>query len=75
VLWNVIAAPARLPPAVTASLAAATVKVMSDASLHQQLATLAIEATTDSSPAAATAYIRAEIERWRPVVEATGFKL
>ncbi len=75
VLWNVIAAPAKLPPAVTAALAAATTKVMTDASLHQQLSALAIEPNTDSSPAAATAYIRAEIEKWRPVVEASGIKL
>ena len=75
VLWNVIAAPAKLPPAVTAILAAATAKVMGDASLHEQLALLAIEPTTDSNPAAATAFIRAEIEKWRPVVEATGIKL
>jgi tripartite-type tricarboxylate transporter receptor subunit TctC len=75
VLWNVIAAPARLPPPVTAALAAATAKVMADPSLHQQLSALAIEPTTDSGPAAATAYIRAEIEKWRPVVEASGIKL
>lgn len=75
VLWNVIAAPAKLPPAVTAILAAATARVMGDTTLHQQLAALAIDPTTDSGPAAATAYIRADIEKWRPVVEATGIKL
>ncbi len=75
VLWNVVAAPANLPPAVTARLAAATAIVMADPSLQQQLAALAIDPITDSNPAAATAYIRAEIEKWRPVVEATGIKL
>ena len=75
VLWNVVAAPAKLAPAVLATLAAATAKVMNDATLHQQLAALAIEPNLDSSPAAATAYIRAEIEKWRPVVEASGIKL
>ncbi len=75
VLWNVVTAPAKLPPAVLATLAAATAKVMGDPSLHQQLAALAIDPTTDSGPAAATAYIRAEIEKWRPVVEASGIKM
>lgn len=75
VLWNVVAAPAKLPPAVLATLAAATAKVMGDTSLHQQLAALAIDPTTDSGPLAATAYIRAEIEKWRPVVEATGIRM
>ncbi len=75
VLWNVVAAPAKLPPAITAALGAATAKVMADTSLHQQLAALGIDPITDTGPAAATAYIRAEIEKWRPVVEATGIKL
>lgn len=75
VLWNVVTAPAKLPPAVLATLAAATARVMSDASLHQQLTALAIDPTIDSGPAAATAYIRAEIEKWRPVVEATGIRM
>ncbi len=75
VLWNVIAAPARLPAAVTAALAAANTRVMADPSLHQQLAALGIDATVDSGPAAAAAYIRSEMEKWRPVVDATGIKL
>ena len=75
VLWNVVAAPANLPPAVTAALANATRTVMADTSLQQQLTALGIGPFTDSSPAAATAFIRAEIEKWRPVVEATGIKL
>ncbi|MBL8384379.1 MAG: tripartite tricarboxylate transporter substrate binding protein [Burkholderiales bacterium] len=75
VLWNVVAAPARLPPAILATLAAATQRVMGDATLHQQLAALAIEPTVDSGPAAAAAYIRAEMERWRPVVEASGLRM
>lgn len=75
VLWNVVTTPAKLPAAVLATLAAATAKVMSDTTLHQQLAALAIEPNVDSSPAAAAAYIRAEIEKWRPVVEASDIKL
>ena len=74
-LWNVIVAPAKLPAPVTAALAAANLKAMANPALLQQLAALSIEPVTDSSPAAATAYIRAEIEKWRPVVEATGIRL
>jgi tripartite-type tricarboxylate transporter receptor subunit TctC len=74
VLWNVVAAPAGTPAAVVAVLSAATVKVMADATLHEQLAKMAILPTTDSNPAAAVAYIRSEMDKWRPVVEATGIK-
>jgi len=57
------------------TLAKATAKVLGDATLIEQLAKLGIQPTAESSPAAATAYIRAEIEKWRPVVEATGIKI
>ncbi len=63
------------PPAVVDTLAKATAKVLGDATLIEQLAKLGIQPTAESSPAAATAYIRAEIEKWRPVVEATGIKI
>ena len=75
VLWNVVAAPVGTPPAVVDTLAKATAKVLGDATLIEQLAKLGIQPTAESSPAAATAYIRAEIEKWRPVVEATGIKI
>ena len=74
-LWNVLSGPALLPANVIATLAAANLKVMNDPSLHQQLAALSIEPVTDSNPAKARSYISAEMEKWRPVVSATGLKL
>jgi tripartite-type tricarboxylate transporter receptor subunit TctC len=75
VLWNVVAAPTGTPSAIVDVLAAASSKVISDASLIEQLARIGIQPTAESSPAAASAYIRAEIEKWRPVVEATGVRI
>jgi tripartite-type tricarboxylate transporter receptor subunit TctC len=75
VLWNVVAAPEGTPPAVLEALAQATQKVMNDASLRESLASLGIEPETGSTPAGATAYIRAEMARWRPVIDALGVKL
>ena len=74
VLWNVVAAPAGTPAAVIDVLAAANARVMADPSLHEQLAAMAIQPNPDSGPATAAAYIRAEMDKWRPVVEATGVK-
>jgi tripartite-type tricarboxylate transporter receptor subunit TctC len=74
-LWNVVAAPEGTPPAVLDALAAATQKAMTDASLRESLANLGIEPETGSSPAAATAYIRSEMGRWKPVIDALGVKL
>lgn len=75
VLWNVVAAPEGTPQAVLETLASATSKVMSEASLREQLANLGIEPEAGSGPRAATMYIQAEMTRWRPVVDAMGLKL
>jgi len=75
VLWNVVAAPAGTPPSVLEALSAATAKVMADAGLREELAKFAIEAQTGSNPAGASAYIRAEMQRWKPVIDAVGVKL
>jgi tripartite-type tricarboxylate transporter receptor subunit TctC len=75
VLWNVVAAPEGTPSSVLEALAAATEKVMNDAALRESLASLGIEPQTGSTPATAAAYIRTEMARWRPVIDALGVKL
>ena len=75
VLWNVVAAPEGTPAPVLDALAAATQKVMSDPALRESLASLGIEPQAGSGPAAATAYIKAEMARWKPVVDGLGIKL
>ena len=74
ILWNVVATPAGTPAAVLDALSAATAKVMGDASLQESLARFAIEPQTGSNPAAAAAHIRAEMGRWKPVIDAVGIK-
>ncbi len=74
-LWNTLAAPAATPAPVIESLSIAVTRVLNDAALKEQLARLAIQPTTDSSPAKAKAYIKAEMVKWKPVVDATGIKL
>lgn len=74
-LWNTLAAPAGTPAPVVNALSAAVSKIMNDVALHAQLARLAIQPETNSSPTKATAYINAEMVKWKPVVEATGIKL
>ena len=75
ILWNVVAAPPGTPPAVLEALSNATARVMSDASLRGSLARFAIQAESGSNPAKASAYMRAEMERWKPVIDAAGVKL
>lgn len=74
VLWNGIAAPAGTPQPVIDALSAATAKVLKDPVMQEQLSKLAME-STDSTPASATEYIRTEMAKWRPVIEAIGSQL
>ncbi len=73
-LWNVVAAPAGTPAGVLEALSAATAKVMADPGLRESLVSLAIEPQSGSNPAAASAYIRSEMARWKPVIDAVGIK-
>ena len=75
VLWNVVAAPEGTPAAVLEALASAPNRVMSDSSLRESLANLGIEPETGSAPAAASAYIRSEMARWKPVIDGLGVRL
>jgi len=74
VLWNVVLAPAGTPAAVLETLSAATGKVVADAAVQESLAKFAIEVETGSGPQAATAYMRAEMSRWKPIIDAAGIK-
>jgi tripartite-type tricarboxylate transporter receptor subunit TctC len=74
VLWNGVAAPTGTPQPVIDSLSAATAKVLKDPAMQEQLSKLAME-STDSTPASATEYVKTEMAKWKPVVEATGLKI
>jgi len=74
ILWNGLVAPAGTPKAVIDVLAAATAKTLKDPSVQEQLSKLAME-SMDTTPAAALEYIKSEITKWKPVVEATGVKI
>lgn len=75
ILWSVVAAPAGTPAPVLDKLAEATRKVMADPALQAELAKMAIRPTVDSSPTAAAAYMKSEMQKWKPVVDATGVKI
>jgi tripartite-type tricarboxylate transporter receptor subunit TctC len=75
ILWNVVAAPPGTASAVLETLSTASAKVMSDPSMRESLARFAIQPESGSNPAKAAAYMRAEMERWKPVIDAAGVKL
>jgi tripartite-type tricarboxylate transporter receptor subunit TctC len=73
-LWNVVAAPAGTPAAVINALSAATNKAMGDAALREQFASQGIDVIANSTPEGALAYIKAEQQRWKPVIDAAGIR-
>jgi tripartite-type tricarboxylate transporter receptor subunit TctC len=74
-LWNIVAAPAATAAAVVAKLSSATSRVMADAEFQAQLRKLGIDPVTDSSPAAARAFVERERMRFKPVVAAAGVSI
>ena len=69
--WFGLSAPAGLPREVTARLATAAGAVLADPAVRNRFAELG--GTVGAlSPAAYTDFIRAEVARWAPVVEASG---
>lgn len=74
-LWNVIVAPQGTPAPVLETLSSATARIMADPGTRESLASLAIEPQTGSNPAAALAFIRGELARWKPVIDAAGIRV
>jgi tripartite-type tricarboxylate transporter receptor subunit TctC len=66
--WYVLAAPANTPRAIVERLNAEAAKVMQAADTQKQLARLGGQAVV-STPEEASAFLRAEHERWRKVIQ------
>ena len=69
--WNALAAPARTPRAVVDRLQREVVATVATPAVQQQLRALNVEPRT-STPEQAAALLRADIERWRAVIERAG---
>jgi tripartite-type tricarboxylate transporter receptor subunit TctC len=74
-VFNAIFAPAGTPASVVDALHRATVKAKSEDGFRQELERAGAEMVVDSGPEKAAEFIRSEIARWTPVIQATGFKL
>ena len=73
--FNVLCLPAATPQAAVVALNAATNATMRNEQLRQELLDLAIEAVADSTPETARTYVQREIEKWAPLVRASGAKI
>ncbi|NMJ44446.1 tripartite tricarboxylate transporter substrate binding protein [Roseomonas sp. JC162] len=73
--FNVLSLPAGAPAGIVNSLNRTAMATMKDEALQRDLRSLAIEPVTDSTPESAAAYVQAEIQKWAPLVRASGAQI
>jgi len=71
-LWNLVAAPRDTPPTVLRTLSEATQRAMSDPDLRARLESQAMFVNLHIGQAKASAFVRAESVKWRPIVASLG---
>jgi tripartite-type tricarboxylate transporter receptor subunit TctC len=69
--WFGLSAPAGTPPAIVDKLNAEVNAIMNSPGMREKLAAQGMEVTT-TTPAEYGKFIQSEIERWRPIVKASG---
>jgi len=69
---NPVGLPAATPPDIVKVIADATRQIMSDAKLQAELRGMSIEPVDDADAAKSAAYFTGEMERWEPIITASG---
>ena len=69
--WQALYAPAGTPAPILARIAEALRQVMASPATRARLAEVGVEPFADNTPAAAVAYLEAEIAKWEPVLRAS----
>ena len=74
-IWWGVVLPGGTPAPVVARFFNAVVKAMVQPAVIERIRGLGLEISTSESPAAFAAYIRTDVERWRPIVKASGARV
>lgn len=72
---NPVALPAGTPADIVTAVAEATRRIMADEKLQADLRSMSIDPVGDADPVKSAAYFTHEIERWEPIIKATGARL
>jgi tripartite-type tricarboxylate transporter receptor subunit TctC len=70
--WNAILAPADTPQPIVDRLSEAINKALDDPAVFKRLQEAGIDPTPGSTPKQATAFIKAELVKWAPIIKASG---
>ena len=73
--WQGVIAPAGVPRPIIDQLAAQIAKLVSAPDMRTRLVGIALEPLTGSTPDSFAAYVKSEIDRWAPIVNASGAML
>ena len=74
-VWLGLFAPAKTPPRIVARLNEALNAALNDKTIATRLADLNVEMTPHNTPETFAAYVKAELEKWTPIVKASGAQL
>jgi tripartite-type tricarboxylate transporter receptor subunit TctC len=72
---NPVGLPVAAPPEIVKTIADATRKIMSDEKLQAELRGMSIEPVDDADAVKSAAYFTGEMERWAPIIKASGAKM
>jgi tripartite-type tricarboxylate transporter receptor subunit TctC len=72
VAWQGVVAPAGVPRSIIDQLASQIAKLLSSPDLRTRLVEIALEPLTGSTPESFAAYVKSEVDRWAPIVKASG---
>jgi tripartite-type tricarboxylate transporter receptor subunit TctC len=70
--WFFIAAPKGTPPAIVGRLSAVLNDLLQDGKFTSRVAAMGTETDARSTPQATKAFVQSEIDKWRPIIRATG---
>lgn len=73
--FNVLLAPTGTPQAIIETLQAAVRRVVAEPDFQAFLRSVSVEPVLDSTPASTTAYMQHELDKWRPIIQATGMTM
>jgi tripartite-type tricarboxylate transporter receptor subunit TctC len=70
--WQALYGPAGLPAPIVAKLNAAVRAALADGTVQERMAKAGLEPPPDTSPDGLATLLRGEIEKWGPIIKATG---
>ncbi len=73
--WTVLFGPAGVPKEAVAILGSAVAKALADQTITTRMLEIGAEPVPDTTPEKAAAFVKAEYERWGPLVKLSGAKI